>query len=166
MNCINKLIKNVILVITLLNEVNVVTQVYWNNAYQSIGSTTSMKIEETMTGRWMIRLKACTSAGPGPFTDQVEVPPKSTPGGIVLMQMLQIELDRVGPWECFALWMIWLDCLNCLAKDLLQLYAFAFYFYFKTSVNVVIFAGGKFRENIGKTFHMVVIFTILLLFPS
>ena len=27
------------------------------------------------------------------------------------------------------------------------------------------FAGGKFRENVGKTFHMGVIFTILL-FPS
>ena len=34
------------------------------------------------------------------------------------------------------------------------------------TVNVVIFAGGKFRENIGKTFHVGVIFTILLLFPS
>ena len=35
-----------------------------------------------------------------------------------------------------------------------------------TTVNVVIFAGGKFRENVGKTFHMGVIFTILLLFSS
>ena len=34
------------------------------------------------------------------------------------------------------------------------------------TVNVVIFAGGKFRENVGKTFHAGVIFTILLLFPS
>ena len=34
------------------------------------------------------------------------------------------------------------------------------------TVNVVIFAGGKFRENVGKTFHVGVIFTILLLFPS
>ena len=34
------------------------------------------------------------------------------------------------------------------------------------TVNVVIFAGGKFRENIGKTFHVGVIFTILSLFPS
>ena len=32
------------------------------------------------------------------------------------------------------------------------------------TVNVVIFAGGKFRENIGKTFHVGVIITILLLF--
>ena len=32
--------------------------------------------------------------------------------------------------------------------------------------NVVILAGGKFSENVGKTFHMGVIFTILLLFPS
>ena len=36
----------------------------------------------------------------------------------------------------------------------------------KTTVNVVIFAGGKFRGNVGKTFHVGVIFTILLLFPS
>ena len=35
-----------------------------------------------------------------------------------------------------------------------------------TTVNVVIFAGGKFRENVGKIFHVGVIFTILLLFPS
>ena len=34
------------------------------------------------------------------------------------------------------------------------------------TVNVVIFAGGKFRENVGKTFHVGVIFTILLTFPS
>ena len=34
------------------------------------------------------------------------------------------------------------------------------------TVNMVIFAGGKFRENVGKTFHVGVIFTILLLFPS
>ena len=32
------------------------------------------------------------------------------------------------------------------------------------TVNVVIFAGGIFRENVGKTFHVGVIFTILLLF--
>ena len=34
------------------------------------------------------------------------------------------------------------------------------------TVNVVIFDGGKFRENVGKTFHVGVIFTILFLFPS
>ena len=34
------------------------------------------------------------------------------------------------------------------------------------TVNVVIFAGGKFRENVGKTFHVGVIFTLLLIFPS
>ena len=34
------------------------------------------------------------------------------------------------------------------------------------TVNVVIFAWGKFRKNFGKAFHMGVIFTILLLFPS
>ena len=34
------------------------------------------------------------------------------------------------------------------------------------TVNVVIFAGGKFRENVGKTFHVWVIFRILLVFPS
>ena len=34
------------------------------------------------------------------------------------------------------------------------------------TVNVVIFAGGNFRENVGKTFHVGVIFTILLLFSS
>ena len=34
------------------------------------------------------------------------------------------------------------------------------------TVNVVIFAGGKFRENVDKTFHVGVIFTILLPFPS
>ena len=37
---------------------------------------------------------------------------------------------------------------------------------FKNTVNVVIFAGGKFRENVGETFHVGVIFTILLIFPS
>ena len=31
---------------------------------------------------------------------------------------------------------------------------------------MVIFAGGKFRENVGKTFHLWVIFTILLIYPS
>ena len=31
------------------------------------------------------------------------------------------------------------------------------------TVNVVIFAGGKFRENVGKTFHVGVIFTIHVL---
>ena len=36
---------------------------------------------------------------------------------------------------------------------------------FSITVNVVIFAGGKFRENVGKTFHVGVIFTILLIFP-
>ena len=36
----------------------------------------------------------------------------------------------------------------------------------RATVNVVIFAGGKFRENVGKTFHVGVIFTILLIFPS
>ena len=34
------------------------------------------------------------------------------------------------------------------------------------TVNTVIFAGGKFSENIGKTFHVGIIFMILLLFPS
>ena len=34
------------------------------------------------------------------------------------------------------------------------------------TVNVVIFAGGKFREYVCTTFHVGVIFTILLLFPS
>ena len=33
------------------------------------------------------------------------------------------------------------------------------------TVNVIIFAGGKFRENVGKTFHVGVIFTIFHLFP-
>ena len=33
------------------------------------------------------------------------------------------------------------------------------------TVNVVIFAGGKFRKNVCKTFHVGVIFRILL-FPS
>ena len=36
----------------------------------------------------------------------------------------------------------------------------------KVTVNVAIFAEGKFRKNVGKTFHVGVIFTILLLFPS
>ena len=35
-----------------------------------------------------------------------------------------------------------------------------------STVNMVIFAGGKFRKNAGKTFHMGVIVTILLLFTS
>ena len=35
-----------------------------------------------------------------------------------------------------------------------------------STVNMVIFAGGKFRENVGKTFHVGVIFTKLLQFPS
>ena len=33
------------------------------------------------------------------------------------------------------------------------------------TVNGVIFAGGKFRENVGKIFHMGVILTIFNLFP-
>ena len=33
------------------------------------------------------------------------------------------------------------------------------------TVNVVIFAGGKFRGNVAKTFHVGVIFAILLIFP-
>ena len=39
---------------------------------------------------------------------------------------------------------------------------------FKTTItlNMVIFAGGKFHENVGKTFHVGVIFTILILFNS
>ena len=36
----------------------------------------------------------------------------------------------------------------------------------KVTVNVVIFAGGKFRENVDKTFHVGVIFTISLIFSS
>ena len=32
------------------------------------------------------------------------------------------------------------------------------------TVNVVIFAGGKFHENVSKTFHVGVIFTIILIF--
>ena len=35
---------------------------------------------------------------------------------------------------------------------------------FLNTVNMVIFAGGKFSENVGKTFHVGVIFTILLLY--
>ena len=38
--------------------------------------------------------------------------------------------------------------------------------FLSSTVNVVIFAGGKFRENVDKTFHVGVIFTILLIFPS
>ena len=34
------------------------------------------------------------------------------------------------------------------------------------TVNVVIFAGGKFHENPGKTFHVGAIFTIFHLFPQ
>ena len=33
-----------------------------------------------------------------------------------------------------------------------------------TTVNLVIFAGGKFRENYGKTFHVGLSFMIILLF--
>ena len=36
----------------------------------------------------------------------------------------------------------------------------------RSTVNMVIFAGGKFRKNVGKTFHVGVFFTKLLLFPS
>ena len=42
----------------------------------------------------------------------------------------------------------------------------AFHTQLHTTVNVVISAGGKFRENVGKTFHVGVIFTVLLIFPS
>ena len=35
----------------------------------------------------------------------------------------------------------------------------------RDTVNVVIFAGGKFRENIVKTFQVGVIFMISLIFP-
>ena len=34
------------------------------------------------------------------------------------------------------------------------------------TINVVIFTGGKFCENVGKTLHVGVIFTILLIFPN
>ena len=34
-----------------------------------------------------------------------------------------------------------------------------------STVNQVIFAGGKFRENVGKPFHVGVIFTIFHIFP-
>ena len=34
------------------------------------------------------------------------------------------------------------------------------------TVNVVIFAGGKFHKNIRKTFHLGVIFMIIHLFPE
>ena len=34
------------------------------------------------------------------------------------------------------------------------------------TVNLVIFAGGKFRNIVGKTFHVGVIFTVQLIFPS
>ena len=34
------------------------------------------------------------------------------------------------------------------------------------TVNVVNFAGGKFHENVEKTFHVGVFFMILLLYPS
>ena len=40
------------------------------------------------------------------------------------------------------------------------------YLLFTVTVNMVIFTGGKFRENVGKTFHVGVIFTIFHLFPS
>ena len=33
------------------------------------------------------------------------------------------------------------------------------------TVNMVIFAGGKFCENVSKTFHMGVNFSVVLLFP-
>ena len=33
------------------------------------------------------------------------------------------------------------------------------------TVNMVIFDGGKFRENVCKTFHVGLIFTIFYLFP-
>ena len=36
--------------------------------------------------------------------------------------------------------------------------------YQSVTVNVVIFTGGKFRENVGKTFHVGVMFTIFHLF--
>ena len=36
----------------------------------------------------------------------------------------------------------------------------------KGTVHVFIFAGEKFHENIGKTFHVGYFFTILLVFPS
>ena len=38
-------------------------------------------------------------------------------------------------------------------------------FIHENTENVVIFAGGKFRENVGKTFHVRVIFMIFHLFP-
>ncbi|KAK3094895.1 hypothetical protein FSP39_007610 [Pinctada imbricata] len=37
------------------------------------GSSTSMKIQEKLNGKLTIRLKACTSVGPGPFTAAVEL---------------------------------------------------------------------------------------------
>ena len=43
-------------------------------------------------------------------------------------------------------------------------YEAVLFLYDVLTVNVVIFAGGKFRENVGKTFHVGVIFTILSYF--
>ena len=51
----------------------------------------------------------------------------------------------------------------CCARDIGKWFLDCYNTY---TVNVVIFAGGKFRENVGKTFPVGVIFTILLLFPS
>ena len=47
-------------------------------------------------------------------------------------------------------------CKNCMYPNSMP----------RHTVNVVISAGGKFRENVGKTFYVGVIFTILLLLPS
>ena len=47
-------------------------------------------------------------------------------------------------------------------KDMFYQVCLCFHQCQTTSVNMVIFAGGKFRENVGKAFHVGVIFTKLL----
>ena len=58
------------------------------------------------------------------------------------------------------------DICQYLFFNILQIMRLLWHHFISNIANVVIFAGGKFRENVGRTFHVGEIFTILLLFPS
>ena len=80
---------------------------------------------------------------------------------VVYKTWLIIPIDPIIPNKTTNL-----SCCCENIQSLSRLKLILFIVSFLITVNVVIFAGGKFRENVGKTFHVGVIFTILLIFPS
>ena len=86
------------------------------------------------------------------------------------MHTILCSINYFYCYHCFVLFALFFHAMANISIFLSHWYSHKnFYFpfsQFMCTVNVVIFAGGKFRENVGKTFHVGVIFTILLLFPS